>query len=425
MAISAKTIRSSKVTYEDNSGLESIESQLVYMNDGVRVCTQACACCWDKPIPPTYEEQVEYLAKRSSTGHTSIFEHSNFVILLKLSKIVHMSEVQYALMMLADSRYLNTRITFYKANGNIARAYILIGGSYRGYDELFRASRYPNNPVMKAIAKVMYQYLDARLFSYLCENNILNADSFHGVEPDPISRFVSPFHEEGLYEDDKIKIVSADSPKQIYKNVCDLIGGEAFTPAECDPMGTITILFKNMSRTGTHQLVRHRNAITQESQRYVDYSNAAFIDPVKFKPDKYDVNKKYTVHFGGQEFQFTSEELGEEICKIYQDMLGQGLMKEDARAFLPGNVACRKIYMTFTYSSYMKFLELRCHPAAQAEIRSFAIDCRDASTSIFEQLANEFEAKENAVDEILVDKEVLLKEVIKNDPELQEEPTKE
>ena len=53
----AKTIRSSKITYEDNSGLNSIESHLVYMNDGVRVCTQACACCWDKPIPSTYEEQ--------------------------------------------------------------------------------------------------------------------------------------------------------------------------------------------------------------------------------------------------------------------------------------------------------------------------------------------------------------------------------
>lgn len=421
----AKTIRSSKVTYEDNSSLNSIESYLVYMNDGVRVCTQACACCWDKPIPPTYEEQVDYLAKRSSTGHTSIFEHSNFVVLLKLSTMIHMREIQYALMTLADARYLNTKIAFYRRENELANCYILIGGSYRGYDELFRTAKYPNNVVMKAIAKVMYQYLDARLFSYLCEHDILNAESFQGVEPDPVSKYVSAFNPNGLYEDEKIKIVSADSPKQIYQNVCDLIGGEAFTPADCDPMGTITILFKNMSRTGTHQLVRHRNAITQESQRYVDYSNAAFIDPVKFKPDKYDVDKKYTVHFGGQEFQFTSNELGEEICKIYQDMLGQGLMKEDARAFLPGNVACRKIYMTFTYSSYMKFLELRCHPAAQAEIRSFAIDCRDATTSIFEQLANEFEARENAVDEILVDKEVLLKEVIKNEPELQEEPTKE
>lgn len=421
----AKTIRSSKITYEDNSGLNSIESYLVYMNDGVRVCTQACACCWDKPIPSSYEEQVDYLAKRSSTGHTSIFEHSNFVVLLKLSEVVNMREVQYALMVLADSRYLNTRVSFFRPEGKLARAYILIGGSYRGYDELFRTAKYPDNPIMKAIAKVMYQYLDARLFSYLCKNNILNAESFQGVEPDPVSRFVSAFNPDGLYEDDKIKIVSADSPKQIYQNVCDIIGGEAFTPSDCDPMGTITILFKNMSRTGTHQLVRHRNAITQESQRYVDYSNAAFIDPVKFKPDKYDVDKKYTVHFGGQEFEFTSEELGEEICKIYQDMLGQGLMKEDARAFLPGNVACRKIYMTFTYSNYMKFLELRCHPAAQAEIRSFAIDCRDATTDIFVQLADEFEARENAVDEILVDKEVLLKEVIKNEPELQEEPAKE
>ena len=33
---------------------------------------------------------------------------------------------------------------------------------------------------------------------------------------------------------------------------------------------------------------------------------------------------------------------------------------------------CHAIYMTFTFSSLLKFFELRCEPHAQAEIREYA-----------------------------------------------------
>ena len=67
-----------------DSNNTSAVGSLVYMNDGIRVCTEACACCWDKPIPETYEEKVEYLGKRAKIGHTSIFEHSNIITVVKL-----------------------------------------------------------------------------------------------------------------------------------------------------------------------------------------------------------------------------------------------------------------------------------------------------------------------------------------------------
>ena len=49
-----------------------------------------------------------------------------------------------------------------------------------------------------------------------------------------------------------------------------------------------------------------------------------------------------------------------------------GLKKEEARAFLPSNVNCGKLYMTFTVFSLLKFLELRTDPHAQYEIRQYA-----------------------------------------------------
>lgn len=75
----------------------------------------------------------------------------------------------------------------------------------------------------------------------------------------------------------------------------------------------------------------------------------------------------------------TLQELGDAMVGIYPQLVepadnnkDYALMKEDARAYLPSNTECRKIYMTFTYKSLNKFLQLRESPAAQAEIRMYA-----------------------------------------------------
>lgn len=151
-------------------------------------------------------------------------------------------------------------------------------------------------------------------------------------------------------------------------------------------MLSVTILFKNMSRTGTHQLVRHRNAITQESQRYVDYSEACFANPAKFKPDKYDPKEVYEITFGGSTANYTLDELGAEMQKIYTQLRNPSngstpLLKEDARGFLPGNIECKRLYMTFTYTTLLAFLHLRCDPAAQAEIRKYATEIQEFTMS--------------------------------------------
>jgi flavin-dependent thymidylate synthase len=127
-----------------------------------------------------------------------------------------------------------------------------------------------------------------------------------------------------------------------------------------------------MSRIITQQLTRHRNAITQESQRYVDYSGAPFNDPADFK-DKYDKDKIYAIDWFNEENQkltikATSANIGKMINSIYGQLRDQGMDKEDARAYLTNNTQCGKIYITFTFRKLIKFLELRVDPSAQAEI---------------------------------------------------------
>ena len=84
----------------------------IYMNDGIRICAQACSCCWDKTIPEDYEGQVNYLARRCKTGHTSVLEHSNLVILYKLPNMLSthedMIQTQTLIEFLGNCRYLNT-----------------------------------------------------------------------------------------------------------------------------------------------------------------------------------------------------------------------------------------------------------------------------------------------------------------------------
>lgn len=119
---------------------------------------------------------------------------------------------------------------------------------------------------------------------------------------------------------------------------------------------SFTFLVEGISRTCSHQLVRHRIAsYSQESQRYVDASKRAFIVPDSFGP------------FG--------EEIMAEICHAarlaYARLREAGVPDEDARMVLPQAVTTR-IVVTMNARELRHFFYLRMNPAAQWEIRSVA-----------------------------------------------------
>ena len=144
---------------------------------------------------------------------------------------------------------------------------------------------------------------------------------------------------------------------------------EGFSNSVYENIIPIMIEFKNMSRTATHQLVRHRNAITQESQRYVSAENATFTIPM----EDYEEKKMYNISIFGSSHMGSLTDLASELLAIYKQLIQQGLKKEEARAFLPSNVNCGRLYMTFTIASLKKFLQLRTDPHAQYEIRQYAL----------------------------------------------------
>lgn len=359
-----------KVVFET---MGQVSGDLLGMNDAVQICSEACSCCWDVPLPKTYEDQCRYVEKRVAMGHSSIIEHSNFVIHLKIESTIADEVID----LLECSHYLYSKSVL-SLDGNFW--HVLLGGSFRAWSDLFREVGELNTPVMNVIRNLIYTYAPWVMFADLCKMGILDKDSFKNLET-PEEYRLTQFKLIG--DNKKFDIIAMDSYTRLLNNLYQAVGEDligCFQPRDLIKFLTCTVLFKNLSRTGTHQLVRHRNAITQESQRYVDYSQACFANPVEFKPELYDADHKYKIWFGkGGTQEMTLAEIGDAMAAIYGQLSNAEvagnykLLKEDARAFLPSNIQCRKIYITFTWKSLIKFLELRTDKAAQAEIRSFAV----------------------------------------------------
>lgn len=119
----------------------------------------------------------------------------------------------------------------------------------------------------------------------------------------------------------------------------------------------VTFLAEGISRACSHQLVRHRIAsYNQESQRYCRYDLKGddwYVTPPSQQDNKFFKNK---VH---------------QDALLYLGALEAGTKPEDARFMLPECMKTRLI-VTMNARSLFNFLNLRCDPAAQWEIRALA-----------------------------------------------------
>lgn len=119
-----------------------------------------------------------------------------------------------------------------------------------------------------------------------------------------------------------------------------------------------TFAISDVSRSLTHQLVRHRIAsYAQQSQRYVNLEEPHYVIPPKIEKDK-TLKKAY-------------EETMKVIWEQYNKLLEMDIPAEDSRYVLP-NATCTNIIVTMNARSLLNFFELRCCLHAQWEIRTLA-----------------------------------------------------
>lgn len=134
---------------------------------------------------------------------------------------------------------------------------------------------------------------------------------------------------------------------------------------------TFTFYIEGVSRSMTHQLVRHRLAsYSQRSQRYVNHADFDYIAPPQLKGK--------TVEDQGRQvdaaayFAETMTLIAERYLKLNKALGRTGeSSNEDARYVLP-NACETKILMTMNARELLNFLEGRLCLRAQWEIRAVA-----------------------------------------------------
>jgi len=122
-----------------------------------------------------------------------------------------------------------------------------------------------------------------------------------------------------------------------------------------------TFSLEGVSRSLTHQLVRHRIAsYTQQSQRYVKITTDN--DEWYVIPPTFDTEKR-------EKFK----ERMKIISGWYQETIEQGVPGEDARFYLP-NATKTNIVVTMNARELIHFFKLRCCNRCQWELREVATE---------------------------------------------------
>ena len=135
---------------------------------------------------------------------------------------------------------------------------------------------------------------------------------------------------------------------------------------------TFTFSVEGVSRSLTHQLVRHRIAsYSQQSQRYVSMDKPTYVIPKTVEADP-ELKKVY-------------EDTMKDIWKSYNKLV-EKIPPEDARYVLP-NGCTTNITITMNARELFHLFTLRCCNRAQWEIRDLADEmlrqCKAVSPIIF------------------------------------------
>lgn len=136
-----------------------------------------------------------------------------------------------------------------------------------------------------------------------------------------------------------------------------------------------TLLLEGVSRSLTHELVRHRAgfAYSQLSQRYVDESQANFVVPPAIVGEE-SLEKEWRTQI--DEAQSTYVRLVEHLMEKYgwvgDKVHRRKMAREAARGVLPNSTET-KIVVTANARAWRTMLELRSSEGAELEIRRCAI----------------------------------------------------
>jgi thymidylate synthase (FAD) len=140
--------------------------------------------------------------------------------------------------------------------------------------------------------------------------------------------------------------------------------------------GTVTFYVTGVSRSFTHELIRHRHfSYSQLSQRYVPERDAAMVEPDVIAEDP-ELHKRFVEASEAAVQAYTDLLAGLEqrFADIPNATLRRKQARQAARAVLP-NATETRIVVTGNYRAWRHFIAMRATEHADVEIRALAVDC--------------------------------------------------
>jgi thymidylate synthase (FAD) len=133
-------------------------------------------------------------------------------------------------------------------------------------------------------------------------------------------------------------------------------------------------VFAGVSRSFTHELIRHRAGFSysQLSQRYVDESEADYVEPdvIAADPQLHAIWLE-SVTASHAAYVKLVDRLAETYAEYPDKTMRRKLARQAARSVLP-NATETKIFVTANARALRHFIELRCNEFADVEIRKVA-----------------------------------------------------
>ncbi|MFC0508606.1 FAD-dependent thymidylate synthase [Micromonospora costi] len=140
--------------------------------------------------------------------------------------------------------------------------------------------------------------------------------------------------------------------------------------------GSVTFYFTGISRSFTHELIRHRHfSYSQLSQRYVPERDAAMVEPRVIAEDP-ELHKRFVEAAEASVRAYTEllEGLEQRFADVENATLRRKQARQAARAVLP-NATETRIVVTGNYRAWRHFIAMRATEQADVEIRELAVEC--------------------------------------------------
>jgi thymidylate synthase (FAD) len=140
--------------------------------------------------------------------------------------------------------------------------------------------------------------------------------------------------------------------------------------------GSVTFYVTGVSRSLTHELIRHRHlSYSQLSQRYVPERDAAMVEPDVIAEDP-QLHAKFIAATEAAVRTYTEllEGLEKKFAGVEQATQRRKQARQAARAVLP-NATETRIVVTGNYRAWRHFVAMRASEHADVEIRALAVAC--------------------------------------------------